>query len=120
MIFKQLLPPFVVPSASTGILKVDTSLATELFVVMTVATAALTGFSIKARPSTYTLAAVTLYSTSADYTTPSGLLVGTSGDLSVAGTGVSWFIMDVKALQSIEIWATSGGTATLALDVGAY
>ena len=89
----------------------------RIFVQITVATAALTGFAIKAKSNT-DAAASTLYSTAGDFTTPVGLLVGASGDLTIQGVGVGWFIMDVSGLESIILTATSGGTATLAVEAG--
>ena len=90
----------------------------RLFVQFTVATNALAAFNILAK-ATPDSAYTTLYSSAADYTTPKGILVGTSGDLtSVASAGSGWFILDVSALAFVEVTAT-GSNATASV-VSAY
>jgi hypothetical protein len=54
---------------------------------------------------------ITLYSAAADYTAPSGLLIGASGDLTTQAVGSGWFIMDVRALESVRVLASSGSAA---------
>ena len=115
----RVYPPFLVPAASTRLNVINTATATQLFVVLTVAVASLTNFTIAARPTqTYSNTAVTLYSTSADFTSPTGLLIGCSGDLTTQAAGTGWFIMDVRGMYQVELYATSGGTATIAVEVG--
>jgi hypothetical protein len=60
---------------------------------------------------------LTLYSVTADYTSPTGLLVGTSGDLTLQAVGSGWFIMDTTGLESVKIQAKSGnaGGSTVTL-----
>lgn len=99
-----------------GTYKVDKS--SRMMVRLTVAVAALTGFSISARATTAAAYNI-LYNVSADFTAPKGILIGTSGDLTVQGVGNGWLIMDVRGLESIEFRAVSAGTATLALNMGA-
>lgn len=108
----------VVPGVSTLQGTIHTQGAKRLFVQLTVAVAALTGFAIKAR-ATPAAAYDTLYSAAGDFTVPRGIMVGASGDLTTQGVGTGWFIMDVEGLESVQIFATSGGTATLALNMGA-
>lgn len=112
------VPAAVVPAVSTVMGTLHTQGAKRLFVQLNVAVAALTAFEIDARP-TPGASYVPLYSISSDFLTPRGLLVGASGDLTTQGVGSGWFIMDVAGLESIQIKATSGGTATLALNMGA-
>ena len=58
-----------------------------------------------------------LYASSEDYSTPSGLLIGTSGDLtSLSGTG--WLIMDTQALDIIQIESSSATTSAIEIYAG--
>lgn len=120
MTYNRLFPAVVVPSGGRMLISLDTSKLTQLFAALTVAGAALTAFSIRTRPTPALFTAVTLYSTTADFTTPAGLLIGVSGDLSIQAIGVGWFLMDVSAMQSVELWATSAGSATVSLEIGGF
>ena len=107
-----------VPNSSTLQATFVVGKSVRMMVKLTVATAALTNFAISARA---TVAATydTLYNTTADFTTPKGVLVGCSGDLTLQGVGNGWFLMDVRGMESVRLHATSAGTATLALNMGA-
>ena len=107
-----------VPNTSTLQATFAVGSKVRMMVKLTVATAALTNFAISARATT-AAAYDTLYNTTADFTTPRGVLVGCSGDLTLQGVGAGWFIMDVRGMESVRLHATSGGTATLALNMGA-
>lgn len=97
---------------------ISTSGIERLFIQITVAVAALTGFAVKGK-SHPDAANVTLYSAASDYTLPAGLIVGASGDLTTQAVGaLGWLILDVRSLDSVTITATSGGTATVALFAG--
>ena len=111
------LNPTVVPLAGANMLDIDVRGITRLFVQLSVTIAALTGFRIKAR-ALASAGYVTLYSSTADYSTPQGLLVGCSGDLSSQAIGEGWFALDVSGLESVQLHATSGGTAFLAINAG--
>lgn len=91
--------------------------AGRISVGLTVAVAPLTGFMIQMQPNE-SAAWQTLYSANTDYTRPSGVLVGASGDLTTLAVGTGWFIMDIHGMYAVRILAASGGTATLAVDVG--
>ena len=54
----------------------------------------------------------TLFSTSADFTSPTGLLVGASGDLTAQAVGSGFFIMDCDGLSAVQIKAASGTTTS--------
>jgi len=58
-----------------------------------------------------------LYASAEDYTSPSGLLIGTSGDLSSLG-GIGWFILDTRALDVLQIKSSSFSETALNLFVG--
>ncbi len=107
----------VVPAVSTLMGTFQTQGIDRIFVETTVAVAALTGFQIQARASDQA-PYVVLYSTSADFLSPKGVLVGASGDLTTQGIGTGWFILDVRCFSQIQVYATSAGTATLALNSG--
>jgi hypothetical protein len=105
-----------VPGSSTLMLSIDCIGIERIFVQLQSATAALTNFTIKARANPDATPA-TIASAAADFTSPSGLIVGASGDLTVLN-GSGWFFMDVRGIERVDLYATSGGTATLAAQVG--
>lgn len=54
----------------------------------------------------------TLYSAAGDFTTPAGLVVDASGDLTTLGAGASgWLLLNVLPLYSVRILASSGNVA---------
>lgn len=89
-----------------------------LGVTFTVATAALTEFVIQARVH-LSGDFVTWYSTPNDFSFPKGLLLGTTSDLTVAGTSnVHGFLLDVSAFESVKIRA-AGVNSVIAGHYGA-
>ena len=109
-----------VPNSSTQILKIPCLGMDRIFVTVGVATNALAGFNIQAQ-ATADGPAQTLYSTAGNFTTPSGLLVGASGDLTTLAAGATgWFIMQVSGLAYVIVNATSGnvGGSTLTVYAG--
>lgn len=64
----------------------------------------------------------TLYSAALDFTTPAGLVVDASGDLTTLGAGASgWLLLNVLPLYSVKILASSGnvaGSVTTARAIG--
>lgn len=83
----------------------------KIGVDIAVTTAALDQFAIlgKMHPGgTYQ----TLFNAAVDFTNPSGLMVGASGDLTTQSVGSGWFIMDCDGLSSIQIKAASGTTTS--------
>ena len=61
------------------------------------------------------------YATSGDFTTPAGILIGTSSDLTaLAENSSGWFILDVRALYQVNLQAAqaAGATTTLTIYVG--
>ena len=49
-----------------------------------------------------------LYSAAADFTTPEGLLVGASGDLTTQGAGTTgWFVLEVRGLKALRVQASA-------------
>jgi len=56
----------------------------------------------------------TAFSTSGDYTSPAGILIGCSGDLTVlAAAATGWFILDVTGLASIQLQASANITQSV-------
>lgn len=109
----------VAASGGTDVLVVNTRGIEQIMVHLTVASASLTGFAIKGKASPSATAA-TLYNTTAGFTAPAGLLLGASGDLTLAAAGAHWFIMDTRCLEEVTLTATSGGTATVAVEMGGF
>lgn len=91
----------------------------RLFVHLTVATANLNAFSIKAK-ATASATAATLFSTSAHYTNPQGRLKGVSADLTGLVVGTGWFDIETEGLDQVIIDAGSGGAATIAFEAGGW
>ena len=87
----------------------------RLAIDIAVATAALTGFVVqgKVHPNS---AFVNYFSAAADYTSPAGLVVDASGDLTTLGVGnTGWLVLLVDGLHSVKIRASSAGSATVTL-----
>lgn len=101
-----------VPQAGNTILfTANTSGIKRIYVQCAVTDQNLDAFIIASR-STGAAAFSTMYSVAGDYTTPKGILVGVSGDLTaqVAGT-TGWFVIDVSGVGSIRISASSANVA---------
>lgn len=95
------------------IAEIDVSLMQTLWVQFTVATNPLTAFEVQFRVNsagTY----VGIASASTDYTSPAGPILGTSGDLTIAGTsGTHWLKLDVSAVATVKLRA-AGANSVLA------
>jgi hypothetical protein len=100
--------PVAVPAAgNTALATISCANHERLFVQFSVATQALDAFLVQARCSADASFA-TLYSAGADFTSPSGLLVDASGDLTaVAAAGTGWFVMDVRGLYEVKLLASA-------------
>jgi len=94
-------------TGNTTLLEIDTAGLSRIGFYFSVATQNLDAFIIAAKfgeGGSYS----TLYSAAGDFTSPSGLLVGTSGDLTtVAASSSGWFIMDVSGVQGIRVQASA-------------
>jgi hypothetical protein len=88
------------------------------FEVVSQAAIALTGFKVKAKP-TAGAPVVTLFSTTQAFTSPQGIMVASSGDLTLlAGNAVGYCILDTKGIAEIELFASSAGNAILDCYMG--
>ncbi len=64
----------------------------------------------------------TIYSAASDYTSPAGIMVGASGDLTALTAGSSgWVMLDVFGIESIRLRAAraAGSNAVVTIKVGA-
>lgn len=88
----------------------------RLCVQVKVANQALDAFLVQARfhPGGDFL---TLYSLATDFTTPKGIMIGCSGDLTAQGVGNGWLILDVTALDAIKLLASSANVAGSAVTI---
>lgn len=59
----------------------------------------------------------TVYDTAAEFTTPIGILIGTSGDLTTAAVGSHWFILETRGVYAVQIKASSGNAAGSAVTI---
>lgn len=86
---------------------VDVGDLVRIFFQMDVTVAALDAFQVQGKfheGGAY----VALYSAAAAFTSPAGLIVGASGDLTAQGAGTTgWFVMEVRGLKSLRIQASA-------------
>lgn len=94
-------------TGNTTILEVETLGDDRLYVSFSVATQNLDAFVIQVKANeadTYQ----SLYSTTGDYTTPDGILVGVSADLTTLAAGSSaWFILETKGIYKVRLQASA-------------
>ncbi len=90
---------------------------TRLFVAVKVLTTAFDQFVILGRPNVdqdY----LTLFNASGDFTSPAGILVGASGDLTALGAGATgWFIIDTGGIKSLKVQAARAAGSNAAVTV---
>lgn len=107
-----------VPQAgNTTLLTLDTRGVERITVEIAVTVQALDAFIIQGKAHG-SGSALTLYSVTLDYTTPKGVLVGVSGDLTALAAGSSgWLVMDTKGFDSVIIQASSANVAGSTVSV---
>lgn len=88
---------------------------------LTVATNALAAFAIQALFNPADATYYTLRNVAAQFSTPSGILVDTSGDLTTQAVGTGWFVLDCAGISKIKLQANSSaaGGSTIAISGGA-
>lgn len=79
--------------------------------------AALTAFQIKAAFCGEDALTV-LRSITTDFTTPKGVLVDASGDLTLQGVGTGWFILKCSGISVLVLSANTATAASIALSGG--
>lgn len=117
--------PAAVSVAGTGnttLLDLNVRDLERIVCYISVATQALDAFIISGSAETADQSSptfFTLYSAASDYTSPSGLLIGASGDLTtIAASGTGWFIMDVRGLAQVRLQASAAAdSASVTLKV---
>jgi hypothetical protein len=112
--------PLVLGEPLIKVCEIDAKEMERLFVEVVVATNALDQFQIRAQCAANG-SFITLFSASGDFTGPIDPLLGTSGDLTVLGAGATgWFMLDVRSLYAVSIWAASGNVAgsTITIALG--
>lgn len=89
----------------------------RMYFEVTTGTQAFDAFEIqvKAHPSGSWNA---VYNATGDFTTPAGLLVGASGDLTaLALSTLGWFIMETRGLYGVRVQASCGNVAGTSCNV---
>lgn len=106
-------------SGNTTLLQIPVAGLERIFVQFDVTLFNLDAFLIRGRCSA-DATTTTLYSTTGQFTTPTGLLIAASGDLTgVAASASGWFLMDVRGLWDVTIQASAtGGTAAVSIYAG--
>lgn len=112
-------PNLVDNSGVQDLFTMDVEGLVRVCVNLKVAVNALAAFAIQAK-FRGTEDWVTLRSTSGQFVTPLGVLIDTSGDLTVLAVGSGYFILDCAGMSKLKIRANSGnaGGSSLALDAG--
>lgn len=101
----------------SDILVINTQGVSEIYINVAVITNALDLFEIQARPHKDTAYEV-LASSSGEYLTPSGKLLGTSRDLTnIPAAGFGSFMLDVKSFESVRLQAASGNAGGSGITV---
>lgn len=58
-----------------------------------------------------------LKSVAGDYTSPTGVLKGASGDLTIQAVGSGFFLLDVAGFESVKLMGTSGNAGGSGLTI---
>lgn len=96
----------VAVAGTTEIARLNVSGFERVFVEITTATNNLDAFSIAGRVDG-SESFHTFYSASTDFTAPTGLLVGASGDLTALAVGSGWFIMETLGIEELKLTASA-------------
>ena len=79
----------------------------RVYVSISVATQALDAFIIQGRAHAND-SFQTFYSSAVDYTSPAGILLGTSSDLTTIGAGsTGWFILETQGIWEVRLQASA-------------
>jgi hypothetical protein len=102
----------------TTITTLDVRQYDHVLIHLTVAVASLTGLEVQARANEDANAYAVVADAAADFTTPNVPIFWATGDLTTAAAGEHAFAVDVRGWESLRLQAKSGGTATVALEIG--
>lgn len=110
----------LVPEALTKLLDMNVAHCSRVFIQLTVAGQALDQFSISGA-ATPDAAAIIMFSAGADFTTPAGLVIDASGNLTTQAVGSGWVMLDVAGLDRLTVSCASGNVAgsTVSIYAGA-
>ncbi len=112
----------VATTGNTTLLDLDVKDLERIFVQIAPTVQAFDAFVIQIQPHTGG-AYSTIASAAADFTSPTGLVVGASGDLTtLAAAATGWFILDVRGLARVKILASANaaGAATVSIYAGGH
>lgn len=99
-----------VAEALTSLLIINLAGYERMTASITVAGQALDQFVVKGRNHDEG-PLMTLFSAGADFTSPAGMVIDASGDLTTQGVGSGWLTLDVSGWDRIELLAASGNVA---------
>jgi len=98
----------IVGETLVTLLTLDTTNIERLFFQLAVITQALDQFAINGRAATSGAALTVLKSAAGDYTTPAGILVDASGDLTaIAASAFGWFVLDTRGIVEVSVEAAA-------------
>lgn len=112
----------VAATGNTTVLDVDVRDLERIMIQVSPTVQALDAFIVSIQPHTGG-AYSTIASAAADYTAPSGLIVGASGDLTaLAAAATGWIIVDVRGLSRLRVQASAAaaGAATVTAYAGGH
>lgn len=118
--FPEIGPVTVPGTGNTTLCTLDVNFVERLCIEVAVATQNLDGFVIKGRMhsgGSY----LTLFDAAGDYTSPVGILIGASGDLTALAAGATgWFILDCLGFDQIQLLASAvANNAAVTIRAGA-
>jgi hypothetical protein len=118
--FIEVSNPLVsVPQAgNTEIARISVVGCDRLTAEILVAGQALDAFIVKGK-CTRDGADITLFSIATDYTTPAGIVIDASGDLTSQAVGTGWLVLDVRGFYDISLHASSGNVAGSTVSIHA-
>ena len=102
-------------SNNTTLSAIDVADSSVLFVQFQVSDINLTAFAVLYRTLGGNAPWLTMASTSGHYTTPTGVVLGASGDLTgaVAGATSHWLRLDVRGVQEVAFTVSGSGAGIL-------
>ena len=99
-------------TASAQVAEINTREFTTLFVSFIVGVADLSAFTVEYKVDPNSTQYASIASVAADYTSPEGVVLGASSDLTIAAAGatVQFLMLDVRGVQAVRLKAA--GTAS--------
>ena len=118
--FPEIGPVTVPGTGNTTLCTLDVNFVERLCVEVGVATQALDVFQIQARMHSGGNF-ITLFSSAGHFTSPAGILIGASGDLTTLAAGATgWFILDCLGFDQVRLVASAAANnAAVTIRAGA-